>query len=96
MANRIGPKGQVVIPKVYRDTLGLKPGTSVTFRLRPADGVLEVHSAWADPITDGPAVIQRLTQPDAEPTSATDTLLAMRREDDALWLDQLARLSQKR
>lgn len=96
MAHRIGPKGQVVIPKEYRDSLGLKPGASVSFRLGADDGVLEVHLAWTDPIADGPAVIQRLTRPDASAVSATDTLLAIRREDDELWLEQLARLSRKR
>jgi AbrB family looped-hinge helix DNA binding protein len=96
VAYRIGPKGQVVVPKEYRDSLGLRPGASVTFRLRADDGVLEVHPAWSDAIADGPAVIQRLTRPDASAASATDTLLAIRGEDDELWLEQLARLSRKR
>jgi AbrB family looped-hinge helix DNA binding protein len=29
MTNRVGPKGQVVLPKRIRDRLGIKPGDSV-------------------------------------------------------------------
>jgi len=36
---KIGPKGQVVIPKVFRKSLGLHPGTKVAFTLRE-DGLL--------------------------------------------------------
>jgi AbrB family looped-hinge helix DNA binding protein len=36
---KIGPKGQVVIPKVFRKTLGLYPGSRVSFTLKK-DGLL--------------------------------------------------------
>lgn len=44
MTNRVGPKGQVVIPKELREELGIEPGDEVSFwrhddhlELRPAN-----------------------------------------------------------
>lgn len=38
---KIGPKGQVVIPKVFRKTLGFSPGSTVIFELRGNTLMLE-------------------------------------------------------
>lgn len=41
MTYRVGPKGQVVIPKAMRDELGLRPGDRVEFELD--DGVVHLR-----------------------------------------------------
>jgi AbrB family looped-hinge helix DNA binding protein len=44
---RVGPKGQVVIPKNFREVLKIGPGSEVIFRLEGDRVVLERESADA-------------------------------------------------
>jgi len=48
MAQKVGPKGQVVIPKKFRDELGIEPGDEVVVSLSE-NGVLiqSVHTTRA-------------------------------------------------
>jgi AbrB family looped-hinge helix DNA binding protein len=49
MTHRVGPKGQVVIPKALRDELGIEPGDEVTF-WRDEDHVALRRVAAAAPL----------------------------------------------
>jgi antitoxin PrlF len=45
MTSRVGPKGQVVIPKAMRDQLGIIPGDEVDF-------ALEADAVRVEPVRD--------------------------------------------
>jgi len=40
MTNRVGSKGQVVIPKALRDRAGIQPGDDVEFELRDDEQIV--------------------------------------------------------
>lgn len=45
MTTRVGPKGQVVIPKELRDRVSLHPGDEVDFELR-GDAIMLTARKW--------------------------------------------------
>jgi AbrB family looped-hinge helix DNA binding protein len=57
MTSKVGPKGQVVIPKSMRDRLGLRPGDEVTFEL-------EGRAVKVEPATTGIPLQGRLRDHD--------------------------------
>ncbi len=78
MTYKVGPKGQVVLPKAVREALGIEPGDDVTIEQRDGEArvrkvetrtaiIARLRGALADPGDDGP--------------SMTDELLASRRRD---------------
>lgn len=51
MTSKVGPKGQVVIPKAMRDQLGILPGDEVEFELE--DGAVRVEPRRTRPSLRG-------------------------------------------
>jgi AbrB family looped-hinge helix DNA binding protein len=47
MTYRVGPKGQVVIPKAIRDQIGLEPGDEVDVEKRRTEVVIRRHRVSA-------------------------------------------------
>jgi AbrB family looped-hinge helix DNA binding protein len=77
MTYKVGPKGQVVLPKAVRERLGIEPGDDVTIEER--DGEARVRK-----VESRSEIIERLRGSLADPDdgpSATEVLLAERRRD---------------
>lgn len=45
MTSKVGPKGQVVIPKAFRDQLGIQPGDNVDFSWANDQVIITVQHA---------------------------------------------------
>ena len=46
---RLGPKGQIVIPKIFRNEINVYPGSEVIITLEPKTGVI-IKKSTQDPI----------------------------------------------
>jgi AbrB family looped-hinge helix DNA binding protein len=80
---KVGPKGQIVIPKAMRDRAGMKPGGQV-FLSQADDGSITVEHAWND-IHGVPDYFARFpTQPGMEGKTSIDILHEMDAEDEAI------------
>jgi len=53
---KVGPKGQVVIPKVFRKSAGIHPGTRVIFSLKKEGILIE------KPITDTVEIFAKIAK----------------------------------
>ncbi len=64
MTHRVGPKGQVVIPKELRDELGIEPGDEVVF-WREGDRVVVCSARHRRPLLGrfaGSALVEALEE----------------------------------
>ncbi len=74
MTYKVGPKGQVVLPKALRDELGIEPGDDVDVERR--DGEIVVRRA-----TGLGTALRELLPPTPGARPLTDELLDSRRRD---------------
>ena len=81
---KVGLKGQVVIPKAFRDRLGMKPGASVFIDVND-DGLLMIEFAWNDVAGMFDYFARFPVQPGMEGKTALDILHEMNREDEEAW-----------
>lgn len=80
---KVGPEGQIVIPKAMRDRAGLEPGATV-FLDQAADGTITLEFGWND-VMDAPAYFARYPALDGEEGhTSLDILHALDAEDEAI------------
>lgn len=79
MTHRVGPKGQVVIPKQQRDRLGLEPGDDVVFQ-DVDEGVIVRRTAPLEELR-GMCRLQGSALADWQAVKAADRQAEQRRED---------------
>jgi AbrB family looped-hinge helix DNA binding protein len=83
VTGKVGPKGQVVIPKEFRDRLGLKAGGTVFIDIRD-DGVIEIEFAWNDIAESFRYFAKFPVLPEMEGKTSLDILHEMDAEDEAI------------
>jgi AbrB family looped-hinge helix DNA binding protein len=79
MTYRVGPKGQVVIPKAIRDELEIEPGDEVDVERRRAEVVIRRHRVSAKQRQERIAGLRGLLA--GLPGGGTEDLEATRREE---------------
>lgn len=83
---KVGPKGQIVIPKPYRDRLGIAPGSIVMLTLRPDEGLVTVETYSDGTVAGALDYFKRFEPaPGRESMSALDILHESDREEEAIW-----------
>lgn len=82
MTYRVGPKGQVVIPKGIRDELGIEPGDEVDVERRGTEAVIRRHRVSAAERRERIAGLRGMLAD--LPGGGTKELEAIRREERQL------------
>jgi AbrB family looped-hinge helix DNA binding protein len=83
---KVGPKGQIVIPKAFRDRLGILPGSTVVVDLRPDEGIATIAYAGDGTIAGDLDGFRRFTAlAGMEGRTASDLLHELDREEDETW-----------
>jgi AbrB family looped-hinge helix DNA binding protein len=78
MTHKVGPKGQVVIPKSIRDRIGIRPGDEVVFE--SGDEEVRIRRADRDEAVQANR-IKALRGIWSDEATGTDELLAERRRE---------------
>jgi AbrB family looped-hinge helix DNA binding protein len=79
MTYRVGPKGQVVIPKTIRDELGIVPGDEVDVERRQSEVVIRRHRVSTTERRERIAALRGMTA--QLPGGGTEALEVARREE---------------